>query len=231
MFGARSGKYIRVTRISPFLRKPQGLLLAGILCGLPGVLYSQTGNTAGRGVTVEEVGRGSAGDRAGIRADDILIAWVRGSAKGNIESPWDLSIIEREQAPRGEVSLRGTRGGRGRVWKIGQRSWEITARPPLSDSLLTAHLQAKREADAKEWKAAAEQWRTAAAAAQASDTPLLASWLLYKAGEAFAKALSWAEADDTDKRALDQAAGADPAIRAQILLSWSKIFAFRAGWR
>src|SRR5450631_3731859 len=91
-----------VRTFRPF-RRPQSLLVAAILCGLPGVLHSQGGNTAGRGLTVEEVGHGSGGDRAGIRTGDVLIAWARGTAKGNIESPFDLDVVEQGEAPRGEV--------------------------------------------------------------------------------------------------------------------------------
>lgn len=57
----------------------------------------------------EEVIKDSAAEKAGFQAGDVLLAWNRDDATGNIESPFDASSLAIEQAPRGKVSLKGRR--------------------------------------------------------------------------------------------------------------------------
>ena len=71
------------------------------------------------GVVVEEVQPGYAAHRAGLVAGDVLVSWERAPtppanpepARGELHSPFDLVWVEREESSRGQVSLRGTRGG------------------------------------------------------------------------------------------------------------------------
>src|SRR6185295_1857605 len=85
------------------------LLVAGILSATP----------ARADVVVEGLEPGSVTERAGLKPGDVLLRWERAAsppanpepAGGTLASPFDVDDVEREQAPRGDVTLYGTRGG------------------------------------------------------------------------------------------------------------------------
>ena len=87
----------------------------------------------GRGVVIETVKKNSEAEKAGLQEGDILLRSARGAAQGEIESPFDLSWIEIEQAPRGAVTIEGLRGADKKVWTLGPGSWGIEARPNLRE--------------------------------------------------------------------------------------------------
>ena len=58
---------------------------------------------------------------------------------GDMGSPFDLSEIETEQEPRGQVTLVGTRRGREQKWVLGPDDWRIHARPTLPAALLASY--------------------------------------------------------------------------------------------
>src|SRR5713226_9444747 len=73
--------------------------LTASVCGQVAVKSSQTSSTDALqdlkpGVVVEEVKKNSAADQARIQAGDVILSWSRGDAKGQIESPFDVSLIE-----------------------------------------------------------------------------------------------------------------------------------------
>src|SRR5215471_6117679 len=61
-------------------------------------------NPLSSGIVVDAVNKNSEGEKAGLQPGDILLDWTRGNAQGTIESPFELSEIEVEQAPRGDVT-------------------------------------------------------------------------------------------------------------------------------
>ena len=85
------------------------------------------------GVVVESVAKNSEGEKAGITEGDVILAWIRADAKGEIRSPFDLSEVETEQEPRGQVTLEGTRDTANRPWTMGPDKWGLTTRPNLPD--------------------------------------------------------------------------------------------------
>jgi S1-C subfamily serine protease len=87
------------------------------------------------GAVVEEVTKNSAAEKAGLQEGDVLLAWTRDDATGKIESPFDVSVIATEQAPRGAISLKGLRGLKESAWTIEPGSWGLKTRPNLSGSL------------------------------------------------------------------------------------------------
>lgn len=103
--------------------------------------------TAGsRGAIVERVVNGLAAARAGIRAGDMLTAWERSELRsapqarsGRIESPFDLMNAETEYAPRGPVTIIGTRGGQPFTAMLARSSWGLETRPDMSDPVLSAY--------------------------------------------------------------------------------------------
>src|SRR5215471_18679532 len=92
------------------------------------------------GVVVEDAAKNSEAEKAGIQQGDILLRWSRGDAKGEIQSPFDLSMIEIEQAPRGNVTLEGFRDAEKRLWTLGPDDWGIRARPNLPQNFLSTYV-------------------------------------------------------------------------------------------
>ena len=124
-------------------------------------------------MVVEEVGKDSAGEKAGIRPGDVVLSWVRAAAppanpeeaRGEIGSPFDLAEIEMEQAPRGEVRLSGTRDGASFSVAVPPGAWAITVRPHLVEPMLSAYQQGKDLIAAKEIDKGVAGWRELAAQA------------------------------------------------------------------
>src|SRR5437762_10286987 len=93
-------------------------------CLLPLALFLVVGPVRGEppgaaaGVVVEEVVKESAAAKAGLQPGDLIVSWSRApappanpeAAQGAIASPFDLSDVEVDQAPRGPVILAGRRG-------------------------------------------------------------------------------------------------------------------------
>src|SRR6185503_9678068 len=57
-------------------------------------------NPHGQGVAVEQVTAGFGAARAALQEDDVILGWVRDGARGAVDSPFALSWLEVEQAPR-----------------------------------------------------------------------------------------------------------------------------------
>ena len=57
------------------------------------------------GIVVERVAKDSAAEKAGIKQGDVLLRWSRGESKGAFESPFDLSEMNIEERPRGNVTI------------------------------------------------------------------------------------------------------------------------------
>lgn len=148
------------------------------------------------GVVVTSVLAGSAGDRAGIRPGDLLSTWTRGphppanpdEAQGSLETPLDLMAVELEQAPRGEVILRGERAGQTETWHLPPNRWGIGGKPRLSGGA-GSHVD-KAEALLADEKPseAALAFRQAAAVLGSANPPGAEAWLKYQ--EMFSSALA-----------------------------------------
>ena len=182
------------------------------------------------GIVVESVTRYSEAERAGIREGDILLSWERSDRKGNIESPFDLFMIELREAPQGPVTLAGLRGAEVKSWAIGADDWGIQARPNLPGELSEIYRQGKDLSDASKPAEAAERWRAAAAQVKNSGPAWLGPWLLLRAGVLLAENRQFKEADDAYQTAVHQAADAEPIVMAQVLHTWGDSFRKRSEW-
>ena len=80
------------------------------------------------GLIVERVGPGAAA-RAGLRAGDVLLGWQGTAAHGSFLTPFELQDVEMEQAPRGDVLLRGERDGEPMVWTLSPGAWDLESEP------------------------------------------------------------------------------------------------------
>src|SRR5262252_8867602 len=56
------------------------------------------------GLVVESVATSLEAEKAGLKEGDVLLRWSRGDDKGEMESPFDVSLTELEQAQRGTVT-------------------------------------------------------------------------------------------------------------------------------
>ncbi len=181
-------------------------------------------------VIVERVIRGSEGDVAGLREGDIIGDWVRGDGHGEIQSPFALTAIEIEQAPRGVVTLQGSRQAATQVWKLGSHRWGLEARPEMPEFLLSLYRQGQESAKEGQLTDAAERWVRAANEAAKSESTWMASWFLYKTAKLFADANQWKEADAAYRASIQQATEAGPLIVIQLLRAWALIYEQRADW-
>jgi CHAT domain-containing protein/Tfp pilus assembly protein PilF len=172
------------------------------------------------GVVVEEVTKYSEAEKAGIEEADVLLNWSRGDAKGDIESPFDLSLIEIEQAPRGDVTLEGLRGSEKRTWTIGPDQWGIKARPNLPQAILPRYLEGQALAKAGKLNEAVKRWRAAGVEAQKSSSAWLNGWLFFHSGTELAEARQWKEADNSYQQAVQETV-ISPLVEAQLLRMWA----------
>ena len=109
-------------------------------------------------IVVEAVEKGSAGHKAGILPGDVLTSWERAAsppanpstAQGARLSPFDLAEIEVEQAPRGPVTLFGSRGAGRLAISIPVGRWRITGRPAMAPNLSESNASARALAAAGE---------------------------------------------------------------------------------
>jgi CHAT domain-containing protein/Tfp pilus assembly protein PilF len=190
-----------------------------------------TPGDVGQGVVVDSVKKSSEGEKAGLQPGDILLHWTRDAAKGEIASPFDLSWVEIEQAPRGSVSVEGFRGAEKRVWSLGQASWGIDARPNLSGDLLATYLEGQKLATAGKPSDAVKVWRSAVDKMTITGSQReLATWFLSHGAESLTTAKQWKEADAAFQEAVDKIAGAGSLAEAQALRGWCVAFRERRDW-
>ncbi len=182
------------------------------------------------GVVIEKVVKNSDGERAGLKEEDILLRWSRGESKGEIESPFDVSLIQIEQASRGAVTLEGESGSEKTVWILGAGDWGLRTRPNLPLHLLTLYREGQTLAEAGKLTQAAERWQSAAGQLNRTQPTWLHPWLLSHTAEMFTKARQWKESDDAYQEAMQQAAATGPEVKAQLLRAWAMAFQQRSDW-
>jgi len=209
-------------------------LVVCIILGLLAAPVASSGAGASReiGVAVEEIAKGSAGERAGLKAGDMLVSWARASvsgatmARGKLDSPFDLTAVEVEQAPRGVVRLTGRRGRSGMTWTLPPGSWGLRVRPALPEELRSLYYRAKDLVATLRTEEGIEQWRTAERSTRRGD---LIAWLLSDLGRSLGESQQWTRADAAYEEALAAAHKArNVSIAAQLLREWGGTFENRA---
>ncbi len=184
------------------------------------------------GIIVEEVTKSSEAEKAGLQEGDVLMRWIRGDAKGEIESPFDIAWIEIEQTQRGVVTLEGSRADQKRLWTLetGNWNWGLQTRPNFPRNLLSIYKEGQELRQAGKLMQAAERWRAAAGHLDSSAPPWMSLWLLTSAASSLAEAQQWKQADSTFEQAIAQTAGAGRAVKGHILRIWAKTFQPRGDW-
>jgi hypothetical protein len=80
-------------------------------------------------VLVIQVDDKSEGDKAVLKAGDLILEWSRDGETKKIESLFDWKEMVNEKAPRGTIALTGFRADQEISWKLGPREWGLTVEP------------------------------------------------------------------------------------------------------
>lgn len=175
------------------------------------------------GVVVENVGEGSALEKAGLRTGDEVFAWERmpappanpQRAQGAIASVFDWMGLEIEQAPRGIVKLTGQRGGEARFLEIGPGEWKATIRPKMPERMLQDYINGKELIEAKKIEEGMRFWRSIVGDAEKETVDVrLRCWLLLRIGDVWSMEGQWENAHGAYRFALETAY--DPRSRVAI---------------
>jgi tetratricopeptide (TPR) repeat protein len=204
------------------------LLLVVIVLLYPALGQAPVAQAQG-GIVVEDVSRGSAAERAGIRTGDIFLAWERPTsppanpktAEGTIESVFDWIWVEVEQGPRGVLKLRGERDGADTTVEIARGNWGVKVRPRFDDEALSAYLAGRAAVDAKELEKGLALWDGVAKSVAAAGAAQAASWMNLRIGDAWTEARRWAEADAAYASARDAAERASNMVAQAVI--WDAI--------
>jgi len=182
------------------------------------------------GAVVEKITENSSAEKAGVQAGDLLLRWVRGDAKGEIASPFDVSQIEIEQAPRGTITLEGLRGTEKHTWVLTPGAWGLKTRPNLPSNLISLYQEGRDLAKTGKLTEAAERWRSAASQVDHSAPAWLHLWLLFHAANALAGGHQWKETNAAYEEVIAQAADAGPKIKGDLLQAWAEAFRQQRDW-
>jgi CHAT domain-containing protein len=159
------------------------------------------------GVVVLDVQKGGDAEKAGLQEGDILLRWSRGDASGELELPFDVSWVDIEQRPRGQVTFEGVRGSTSQTWVLKRDgTWKLKTRPNLKGQLLVTYLNAYQLVKKKRFAQAARHWQSVANQVPPGQAKDLVAWLLYLSADAFTNARAWREAktlyEESTRRAI-----------------------------
>jgi CHAT domain-containing protein/tetratricopeptide (TPR) repeat protein len=154
------------------------------------------------GVVVEKVEPAGAAARASLRRGDVLLSWRRGAAAGDLRSPFDVSLVEIEQSPRGTVRLTALRDGRPASFDLAPRRWRMTTRPNFAAPLLDLSVAGTREMEANRIPRGLAAWRDLAGRLGAAGRNADGAWLACRIAESAARAGRWTEAQESYRDAV-----------------------------
>jgi CHAT domain-containing protein/Tfp pilus assembly protein PilF len=166
----------------------QALSIATLCLGRAGATTAESGP----GVVLEEVGQGSALEKAGLLPGDLLLAWERASdppanpegSQGEIQTVFDWFWVRTEQAPRGGVRLRGERDGVATLFEIPKGpEWDAQVRPRMADDLFQIYAEGRRRVEAGDLEGGVSRWNELGQRAE----PSLKCWLLLQVSEAWSQ--------------------------------------------
>jgi CHAT domain-containing protein/Tfp pilus assembly protein PilF len=177
------------------------------------------------GLVVESVTPNFQADLAEIREGDVLVSWSRGDLRGKLESPFDLSWVQFEQAPRGKVTLEGRRDATLKTWEltdVANYGWGIEARPEMPPDMLSLYQQGERSRRAGKLTEALDFWQKASDQSRKNAPAWLETWLAFHSAHSLQIAQQWQAAENTFQIAFEKAKDAGPAIRSQIIEAWAE---------
>jgi CHAT domain-containing protein/Tfp pilus assembly protein PilF len=144
------------------------------------------------GMIVEEVKPGAAAARAGLVPGDLLQRWERAAsppanplpAEGRLDSPFDLTEVEDEQAPRGAIRLTGLREGAAHRWELPPGDWELRARPLWPGAQLGDYERGRRSIAAGNVTEGIAAWQQMGSRLAADGEAESSAWLFRRIAEA-----------------------------------------------
>ncbi len=151
------------------------------------------------GAVVEEVEEGFAAYSVGLEPGDVLLRWQRAAtppanpqpASGVIDSPFDLFEIEIEQAPRGDLTVSGTRGGEPLQVRLPPGASGMETRPLLAGSKLDGYLEARDLIARGEIDQGLSRWQAMASALGDGGDHVQASWLFLRIASVASESRDW----------------------------------------
>jgi len=188
----------------------------------------------GPGIVIDKVNHGSEAEKAGLQVGDILLSWSRGDNRGEIQSPFDLMVIDTEQRLLGKVKLEGQRDGKMLSWTLGYGAWGLQARPNFSSRLLSAYAEGQelsKTSKTEDIAKASQRWKELASQISNTRPFWLPAWLFYRAAKLLVDAKEWSEADNTFQVAVQTASKAGPDLESQLLLRWATTYFWRGDWK
>lgn len=171
---------------------------------------------------MERVAKDSAAERAGLKVGDILLRWSRGESKGAFESPFDLSEMNIEERPRGNVTIDGLRGAEEQTWVLGPSCpclGDTTARPNFSPNVMSTYRRTGQLLRAGKVKEAKKRW--VGIALRNGGRGWLYPWLLIHQTDLLVEAHRWTKADQLLEEASRKAPQAGPGVAAVIHRWWA----------
>ena len=165
------------------------------------------------GVVVEDVMEGFVAHQAGLQAGDVLLRWERAAsppanpepASGDLDSPFGLLEVEIEQAPRGELTVSGTRGGERLLVRLTPGIWKLRTRPQLNGAELEAYEKARALIGKEEIDKGWSVWMEMATVAGESGDHKMASWLFLRIAETAGETGDWEIAEGAFEEARREA--------------------------
>ena len=196
-----------------------GIALAGALLSVPdpswvGGTPSQDAQT--KGLIVESVEPGSAGEKAGIEAGDRLMTY---DGKP-LTSPAKLRALEENTFGPESVKLRLVRGDGTLSLEVPLRSLGIVAWPDLSPEVLKLYSEGSTLLESGASDEAVAKWTDAAGAAEKEGDKTSASWLYRRMARILFRQRNWEGALQSNESALELLSGSgDMAARSKTLSS------------
>lgn len=182
------------------------------------------------GIVVEKVAKGLAAEKAGIRTGDILLRWSRGDLQGSIDSPFDLTPVEFEQAKRAPVVLIGARGAEQETWSLGANDWGLQTRPNFQGSLLSAYQRGAELDKQDQTREALARWKELADQVAGAQPRWIEIWLLARVASVLKAKRQWKEADEAHGVLMSHVAEMPTATAVRLYQAWAGTFAERNDW-
>ncbi len=184
-------------------------------------------------VVVESVKEGFAAYQAGLQPGDLLFHWQRAAsppanpepASGAVDSPFELLEVEIEQAPRGELTVSGTRGGEPLQVRLPPGAWELRTRPRLAAAKLASYQRAEALIAAGNIDQGLSLWRQMASVFGQRGDHVEATWLLLRVAGIAGEHGDWETAEGAfDEAQREAGASGEATARSAVADSLAKSF-------
>jgi CHAT domain-containing protein/Tfp pilus assembly protein PilF len=192
-----------------------------------------------KGIVIENVGKGSVAEKAGLKPGDIILSWERAAGpadkmetpKGDIATVFDLTWVQVEQAARGPIRLAGKREGQPVQYELPVGEWELRVRPMMPDDVLGQYIKGKDLVAKKETAAGVALWDKVSKWAGENGDPALNCWILQKTGVTWAGQGNQEAAKSAFQSLLKEAeSGEIPMARVFGLKSLGRIYETQKDW-